>query len=81
MEDMRDLVSSEGCDPGQTRKNPLTRFVDHMYRDRSQRELGEYRSAPQRTLNNKFEERLGTQTNQVQGRVSIAILWSLNLFF
>ena len=39
MDNLRDLVSGQGCDDGTgSFRNPLTKFVDHMLRDKSQRE-------------------------------------------
>lgn len=36
---MEDLVTGQGCDDGsQNARNPLAKFVDHMMRDKSQRE-------------------------------------------
>lgn len=36
---MEDLVLGNGCDDGSgTSRNPLTRFVNHMLRDKSQHE-------------------------------------------
>ena len=39
MDNLRGLVSGQGCDDGSTGyRNPLNKFVDHMLRDKSQRE-------------------------------------------
>lgn len=40
MDGLRDLVNSQACDDGSGRgyRNPLGKLVDHVYRDKSQRE-------------------------------------------
>eukprot|EP01118_Nematostelium_gracile_P017441 TRINITY_DN7447_c0_g1_i1.p1 TRINITY_DN7447_c0_g1~~TRINITY_DN7447_c0_g1_i1.p1 ORF type:complete len:685 (+),score=176.13 TRINITY_DN7447_c0_g1_i1:71-2125(+) len=71
--DFRDLVSGEGCDDGSGEsrmRNPLGRFVEHMYRDRSQREQQEYdiRRDPH-SMNMRHENRLPTQTASSQHQI------------
>jgi len=69
MENFRDLVSGQDtCDDGSANyRNPLGRFVDHLYRDRSQQQQ-EWREAPGE-LNTKHEERLNTHTHEAQEHV------------
>jgi len=67
---LRDLVNGQGCDDGSTRgyRNPLGKFVDHLYRDKSQREQQEWSDFGQPQLNNKHEHQLSTQTS-MEGQV------------